>query len=115
MSEWLKEHAWKLIPFALNNAHRHAPTHSPSTTSCNNDVYRSVPVNRGACPGFQGVSDTVLTQAGFQLPQTHIKERWVIRGQANRLLNSRCPLAASLLIRALATCLASSLSEASTV
>jgi hypothetical protein len=28
MSEWLKEHAWKLIPVALSNAHPHAPTHS---------------------------------------------------------------------------------------
>ena len=57
-----EEYAWKLIPPALSNAHQHAPTHSPSTTSCNNDVHRSVPVNHGVCPGFQGVSDTVLTQ-----------------------------------------------------
>jgi hypothetical protein len=26
MSEWLKEHAWKLNPVALNNAHQHAST-----------------------------------------------------------------------------------------
>jgi hypothetical protein len=47
MSEWLKEHAWKLIPAARADAHRHAPTHSRSTTSRNNDVHRSVPVNHG--------------------------------------------------------------------
>jgi hypothetical protein len=47
MSEWLKEHAWKLIPVTLSNPHRHTPTHSPSTTSRNNDVHRSVPVNHG--------------------------------------------------------------------
>ena len=52
----------KLIPLALSNAHRHASTHSPSTTSRNNDVHRSVPVNHPVRPGFEGVSDTVLTQ-----------------------------------------------------
>jgi hypothetical protein len=39
----MKEHAWKLIPVALSNAHRHAPTHSPSRTSRNNDVPRVSP------------------------------------------------------------------------
>jgi hypothetical protein len=65
MSEWLKEHAWKLIPAALSNAYRHAPTHYLSSTSRNNDVHRSAPVNHSVWLGFQGVSDTVLTQAGF--------------------------------------------------
>ena len=69
MSEWLKEHAWKLTLAALSNAHRHAPTHSPSTTSRNNDVHRSVPVNHGVCPGFQKVSDTVLTQNAVTLSE----------------------------------------------
>src|SRR5688572_5307793 len=45
MSEWFKEHAWKLIPAARNNSHGHAPTHSPSTTSRNNGVHQSAPVN----------------------------------------------------------------------
>ena len=58
----LKEHAWKLIPLARADPHRNAPTHSRSTTSRNNDVRRSVPVNHGVWPGFEGVSDTVLTQ-----------------------------------------------------
>jgi hypothetical protein len=47
MSEWLKEHAWKLIPLARADAHRHALTQFPPTTSRNNDVHRSVPVNHG--------------------------------------------------------------------
>jgi hypothetical protein len=38
-------HAWKLILLARANAHRNPPTHSRSTTSRNNDVHRSVPVN----------------------------------------------------------------------
>jgi hypothetical protein len=62
MSEWSIEHAWKLIPVALSNVRLRASTHSPSRTSRNNDVHRSVPVNHGVCPGFEGVSDTVLTQ-----------------------------------------------------
>ena len=47
MSEWSKEHAWKLIPFARADAHRNALTQFPPTTSRNNDVNRSVPVNHG--------------------------------------------------------------------
>jgi len=62
MSEWLKEHAWKLIPPARADAHRNALTQFPPTTSCDNDVHRRVPVNHRVRPGFQGVSDTVLTQ-----------------------------------------------------
>jgi len=62
MSEWLKEHAWKLNPAALSNAHRNAPTHSQSTTFRNNDALRGVPVSHGVCPRFRGWSDTVLTQ-----------------------------------------------------
>ena len=48
----LKAHAWKLIPVALSNAHRHAPTHSPSTISRNIDVHRGVPVSDAFAPGF---------------------------------------------------------------
>src|SRR6476646_1891789 len=62
MSEWLKEHAWKLIPSARADAHRSPPTHFRSTTSRNNDLLRRVPVNDGIAPGFRGVCDTVLTQ-----------------------------------------------------
>src|SRR5688500_5584996 len=82
MSEWLKEHAWKLIPLARAEAHRNALTQFPPTTSRNNDVHRSVPVNHGVCLGFRGVSDTVLTQAGFRLPRTHINKHRVIRGRS---------------------------------
>ena len=71
MAEWLNAHAWKLIPVALSNAHRHAPTHSPSTTSRNNDVHQSVPVKHRVRPGFQGVSDTVLTQCRCSLKAKH--------------------------------------------
>jgi hypothetical protein len=67
VTKWLKEHAGKLNPSALSNAHRHASTHSPSTTSRNNHVHRSDPVNHGICPGFLGVCDTVLTQSGDDL------------------------------------------------
>jgi hypothetical protein len=69
MSEWLKEHAWKLIPLARADAHRNSPTHFRSTTSRNNDVHRTVPVNHDVCPGFQGVCDTVLTQNRASLLQ----------------------------------------------
>ena len=75
MSEWLKEHAWKLIPAACSNAQRHAPTHSPSTTSRNTDVHRSGPVNHGVCPGFQGASDTVLTQDRFSVGDSGASRR----------------------------------------
>jgi hypothetical protein len=54
MSEWLKEHAWKLIPLARADAHRILPTHSRSTTSRNNDLLQSAPVNDGVGAGFRG-------------------------------------------------------------
>jgi hypothetical protein len=38
MSEWLKEHAWKLTPAARADAHDIPPTHFRSTTSL--DVIR---------------------------------------------------------------------------
>src|SRR5204863_2036042 len=69
MSEWLKEHAWKLVPLARADAHQIPPTHSRSTTSRNSDVRRRVPVNGGVAPGFRGVCDTVLTQLPFTLAQ----------------------------------------------
>src|SRR5947208_13026655 len=67
MSEWLKEHAWKLVPRARADALRNVPTHFRSTTSRNTDVHRGVPVNHGVDPGFRGACDTVLTQNGFSL------------------------------------------------
>jgi hypothetical protein len=76
MAEWLKAHAWKLIPVALSNAHRHAPTHSASTSSRNKDEHRSVPVDHGVCPGLQGVSDTVLTQNAVTLSGVPADVRW---------------------------------------
>ncbi len=39
---------------ARADAHRHAPTHSASMTSCNNDVHRSVPINHISDRGFRG-------------------------------------------------------------
>jgi len=62
MAEWLKAHAWKLIPFARADAHRIPPTHFRLTTCSYNDVPRCVPVNDGVAPGFRGVCDTVLTR-----------------------------------------------------
>ena len=62
MSEWLKEHAWKLTPAARADAHQILPTHFRSMTSPYNDVRRRVPVNHSVDPGFRGVCDTVLTQ-----------------------------------------------------
>jgi hypothetical protein len=53
MSEWLKEHAWKLIPLARADAHRNALTHFPPTTFRNNDVRRRISVNDGVDPGFR--------------------------------------------------------------
>src|SRR5687767_4287751 len=47
MAEWLKAHAWKLIPVARADAHQSPPTHVQSTTSRNNDKRRHVPVNDG--------------------------------------------------------------------
>src|SRR5262245_13183565 len=65
MSEWLKEHAWKLDRFTRADAYQIPPAHLRSTSSRNNDMQRRVPVNRGLCPGFRGVCDTVLTQLGW--------------------------------------------------
>src|SRR6187401_1831482 len=62
MSEWLKEHAWKLSPFTRADAHRNPPTNVRSTTSRNNDLLQRVTVNDGVAPGFRGICDTVLTQ-----------------------------------------------------
>src|SRR3954463_12201619 len=70
MSEWLKEHAWKLTPAARADAHEIPPTHSRSTTSHNNEVHQSVPVNDRVAPGFRGVCDTVLTQFRIRLTWT---------------------------------------------
>src|SRR4026209_1286718 len=65
MSEWFKEHAWKLTPAARADAHEILPTQFRSTTSCNNDLSRRVAVNDGVDPGLRGSCDTVLTQNGF--------------------------------------------------
>src|SRR6476646_493948 len=69
MSEWLKEHAWKLIPAARADAHRNAPTHSRSRTSRNIATRRRVPLNAGLHQGLRGVCDTVLTPLSFTLAQ----------------------------------------------
>ena len=69
MAEWLKAHAWKLIPSARADAHRIPPTHFRSTTSCNNDLLQRVLVNDGVAPGFRGVCYTVLTQDQFSFTQ----------------------------------------------
>ena len=75
MSEWLKEHAWKLNPLARADAHEIPPTHFRSTTSHSNDVHARVLVNAGVDPGFQGVCDTVLTQGVIQLGGTWLRRR----------------------------------------
>jgi hypothetical protein len=72
MSEWLKEHAWKLIPAARADAHQVPPTHFRATTSSYNDVRQRILVSRGVCPGFQGVCDTVLTQRRDSVKRTNI-------------------------------------------
>jgi hypothetical protein len=75
MSEWLKEHAWKLVPLARADAHQIASTQFPSTTSRNINVPRCVPVNSGVAPGFRGVCDTVLTQDSTALRTMRIGVR----------------------------------------
>jgi hypothetical protein len=72
MSEWLKEHAWKLTPAARADAQQIPPTHFRCNDFRNIDVRRRVPVNHGVDPGFRGACDTVLTQRALQLPPTHI-------------------------------------------
>jgi hypothetical protein len=47
MSEWLKEHAWKLNPLARADAHQIPPTHFRFNDIRNIDVRRRVPVNDG--------------------------------------------------------------------
>src|SRR5690349_17822631 len=54
MSEWLKEHAWKLTPAARADAYEIPPTHARSTTSRSIDTRRRVPVDHDVCPGFRG-------------------------------------------------------------
>ena len=54
MAEWLKAHAWKLIPPARADAHHNPPTHSRSTTSRNIDMRRRVAVNDVFDRGFGG-------------------------------------------------------------
>ena len=62
MSEWLKEHAWKLTPAARVDAHQNPPTHHRSISCRYNEVLRDAPVSDDVHPGFRGVCDTVLTQ-----------------------------------------------------
>ena len=76
MSEWLKEHAWKLSPLARADARRNPPTQFPATTSPNNDVLQHVPVSRAVFPGFQGRCDTVLTQNQFALRRIVTRVSW---------------------------------------
>src|SRR5260370_40948947 len=70
MCEWLKEPAWKSIPFERADAHRVPPTQFRSTISRNIDMRRPVSVNHGVHPGFRGVCDTVLTQWRWSVPPT---------------------------------------------
>jgi hypothetical protein len=72
MSEWLKEHAWKLNLLARADAHHIPPTHFRFNEFRNIDVRRRVPVNDGVTPGFRGVCDTVLTQLPVQFSSTYI-------------------------------------------
>jgi hypothetical protein len=45
MSEWLKEHAWKL----MQSAHLSGINATTSTTSRNSDLLVSAPANGGVC------------------------------------------------------------------
>jgi len=54
MSEWLKEHAWKLTPLARADEYQIPPTQFRSTISRNIDVRRRVPVNDVLLQGFRG-------------------------------------------------------------
>ena len=62
MSEWLKEHAWKLTPATRADAHQIPPTQFRINNFRNIDERQRVLVNRGVDRGFTGVCDTVLTQ-----------------------------------------------------
>ena len=70
MSEWLKEHAWKLTPAARADAHHIPPTHVGSISSHYNDLLRDAPASDDVHRGFLGVCDTVLTQFSLRLPTT---------------------------------------------
>src|SRR4051812_416634 len=70
MSEWLKEHAWKLTPAARADAHQILPTHFPINNFRNTDLLRHVPVTDALHQGFRGVCDTVLTQNRRRLTRT---------------------------------------------
>jgi len=72
MSEWLKEHAWKLNLHARADAYQIPPTQFRFNEFRNIDVRRRVPVNDGVGPGFRGVCDTVLTQLPAQFTSTYI-------------------------------------------
>ncbi len=81
----------ELIPAALSKAHWHTPTHSPSTTSRNNAVHRSAPVNHGACSGFRGASDTVLTRRSSTVTTTRLWRASMAAGlSAPRPISKRC-------------------------
>ena len=72
MSEWLKEHAWKLTPLARADAHQIPPTHFRFNEFRNNDLLQRVAASDGVAPGFRGLCDTVLTQYPAALTSKHI-------------------------------------------
>ena len=67
MSEWLKEHAWKLTPAARADAHDIPPTQFRINNFRDIAMLRCVPVNDALHQGFRGVCDTVLTQNSLGL------------------------------------------------
>jgi hypothetical protein len=75
MSEWLKEHAWKLIPLARADTHQIPPRHFRFNNFRNIDARQRVPVSDGVAPGFRGVCDTVLTQNPNTLRMMRISVR----------------------------------------
>src|SRR5690349_19123704 len=75
MSEWLKEHAWKLTPAARADAHQIPPTQFRINDFRNIDARQRVPVNDAVAPGFRGVCDTVLTQKSDALRTMRIDVR----------------------------------------
>ena len=79
MSEWLKEHDWKVNLLARAEAHQNPPTQFRFNDFRNINVLRRLPVSDDVAPGFRGVCDTVLTQSELELALRHTDEHRVIR------------------------------------
>jgi hypothetical protein len=76
MSEWLKEHAWKLNPLARADAHQTPPTHFRFNDFRNINTRQRVPVTEAVRQGLRGVSDTVLTQSRTVFTRVRVDTLW---------------------------------------